>query len=47
VNILTEAASNSNTKLRDIAKSLVDSVGGVGTRTHFQEPGQLQADQTA
>ncbi|MDQ0675628.1 MULTISPECIES: GAF and ANTAR domain-containing protein [Micrococcaceae] len=47
VSILTEAASNSNTKLRDIAKSLVDSVGGVGTRTHFQEPGQLQADQTA
>jgi hypothetical protein len=47
VTILTEAASNSNTKLRDIARSLVDSVGGAGTRTHFQEPGQLQADQTA
>jgi hypothetical protein len=47
VSILTEAASNSNTKLREIAKSLVDSVGGTGTRTHFQEPGQLQADQTA
>lgn len=47
VSILTEAASNSNTKLREIAKSLVDSVGGAGTRTHFQEPGHLQADQTA
>ncbi|MDQ0870599.1 hypothetical protein QFZ70_003072 [Arthrobacter sp. V1I9] len=47
VSILTEASSNSNTKLRDIAKSLVDSVGGVGTRTHYQEPGQRQADQTA
>jgi hypothetical protein len=47
VRILTEAASNSNRKLRDIATSLVDSVGGAGTRTHFQEPGKLQADQTA
>lgn len=47
VSILTEASSNSNTKLRDIAKSLVDSVGGVGTRTHYQEPGGRQADQTA
>ncbi len=47
VNILTEASSNSNTKLRDIAKSLVDSVGGTGTRTHYQEPGQRQSDQTA
>lgn len=46
VTILTEASSNSNTKLRDIARSLVDSVGGMGTRTHFQEPG-LQADQSA
>ena len=43
VRILTEASSNSNTKLRDIAKSLVDSVGGTGTRTHYQEPGKLQA----
>jgi len=43
VHILTEASSNSNTKLRDIAKSLVDSVGGSGTRTHYQEPGQAQA----
>ncbi|MCQ6272683.1 GAF and ANTAR domain-containing protein [Pseudarthrobacter sp. R1] len=47
VSILTEASSNSNTKLRDIAKSLVDSVGGAGTRTHYQEPGQRQAGQTA
>jgi hypothetical protein len=44
VKILTEASSNSNTKLRDIAKSLVDSVGGVGTRTHYQEPGLRPAD---
>ena len=43
VRILTEASSNSNTKLRDIAKSLVDSVGGSGTRTHYQEPGKAQA----
>ena len=47
VAILTEASSNTNTKLRDIAKSLVDSVGGVGSRTHFQEPGKRQADQSA
>jgi hypothetical protein len=44
VRILTEASSNSNTKLRDVAKSVVDSVGGAGTRTHFQEPGQRAAD---
>jgi hypothetical protein len=43
VRILTEASSNSNTKLRDIAKSLVDSVGGSGTRTHYQEPGKAHA----
>ncbi|WP_028267793.1 GAF and ANTAR domain-containing protein [Arthrobacter sp. MA-N2] len=47
VRILTEASSNRNIKLRDIAKSLVDSVGGAGTLTHFQEPvyrqGQSQA----
>ncbi|MET1086442.1 MAG: GAF and ANTAR domain-containing protein [Arthrobacter sp.] len=47
VTMLTEASSNSNRKLRDIAKSLVDSVGGAGTRTHFQEPGPMAADQTA
>jgi len=42
VEILTEASSNSNTKLRDIAKSLVDSVGGTaGARTHYQEPGKV------
>lgn len=46
VQILTDAASNGNTKLRNIAKSLVDSVGGTGTRTHYQEPG-MQSDQTA
>ncbi|ELT45093.1 GAF and ANTAR domain-containing protein [Arthrobacter nitrophenolicus] len=47
VQILTEASSNSNTKLRDIARSLVDSVGGSGTRTHYQEPSQRQSDQSA
>lgn len=41
VEILTEASSNSNIKLRDIAKSLVDSVGGTGARTHYQEPGKV------
>jgi len=41
VEILTEASSNSNTKLRDIAKSLVDSVGGPGARTYYQEPGKV------
>ncbi|MDE8668732.1 GAF and ANTAR domain-containing protein [Pseudarthrobacter sp. H3Y2-7] len=43
VQILTDASSNSNTKLRDIAKALVDSVGGTGTRTHYQQPGQAPA----
>ncbi|MFJ5862341.1 GAF and ANTAR domain-containing protein [Pseudarthrobacter sp. NPDC092439] len=47
VGILTEAASNSNTKLREIARSLVDSVGGAGTRTHYQEPGKVQSGRTA
>lgn len=47
VGILTDAASNSNTKLREIARSLVDSVGGTGTRTHYQEPGTLQSGRTA
>lgn len=42
VEILTEASSNSNTKLRDIAKSLVDSVGGAGARTHYQEPSKAR-----
>ena len=42
VRILRDASSNSNVKLRDIAKSLVDSVGGAGTRTHFEEPGPVQ-----
>ncbi|MDJ0320593.1 GAF and ANTAR domain-containing protein [Pseudarthrobacter sp. PS3-L1] len=43
VQILTKAASNSNTKLRDLAKSLVASVGG-GTpvATHFDAPSQSQ-----
>ncbi|TQJ35135.1 GAF domain-containing protein [Arthrobacter sp. SLBN-122] len=41
VQILTEASSNSNTKLRDIAKTLVDSVGGTGARTHYEEPGKV------
>jgi hypothetical protein len=43
VQILTDASSNSNTKLRDIAKALVDSVGGTGTRTHYQQPGHAKA----
>ncbi|MFC9770692.1 MULTISPECIES: GAF and ANTAR domain-containing protein [unclassified Pseudarthrobacter] len=47
VRILTEASSNSNTKLRDIAKSLVDSVGGTGTRTHYQEPAARKPEQSA
>ncbi|MFF1882676.1 GAF and ANTAR domain-containing protein [Pseudarthrobacter sp. NPDC058196] len=47
VEILTEASSNSNTKLRDIAKSLVDSVGGAGAHTHYQEPGSIRPGQSA
>lgn len=47
VRILTEASSNSNTKLREVARSLVESVGGAGARTHYQQPGQLQPDQSA
>ena len=43
VRILTDASSNSNTKLRDIARSLVESVGGTGTRTHYEEPDKIQA----
>lgn len=38
VRILTDASSNGNVKLRDIAASLVQSVGGSSTRTHFEEP---------
>ncbi|NUP60133.1 MAG: GAF and ANTAR domain-containing protein [Pseudarthrobacter sp.] len=45
--ILTEASSNSNTKLRDIARSLVDSVGGTGARTHYQEPSDVPRSSTA
>jgi hypothetical protein len=41
--ILADASSNSNVKLRDIARSLVESVGGTPTRTHFQEPEKSQA----
>ncbi|WP_437774100.1 GAF and ANTAR domain-containing protein [Arthrobacter sp. KNU40] len=40
VRILTEASSNRNMKLRDVAKSLVDSVDAAGTLTHFEEPAQ-------
>jgi hypothetical protein len=47
VEILTEASSNSNTKLRDIARSLVDSVGGAGAHTHYQEPGSVRPGQSA
>ena len=43
VRILTDASSNGNKKLRDIATTLVQSVGGMGTRTHFEEPGRKEA----
>lgn len=43
VRILTDASSNGNVKLREIAASLVESVGGSVTRTHFQEPGRQAA----
>jgi hypothetical protein len=43
VRILTDASSHSNVKLRDIAASLVNSVGGAEARTHFEEPGKVQA----
>lgn len=41
--ILSDASSNGNVKLRDIAASLVHSVGGAATRTHFEEPGRQEA----
>jgi hypothetical protein len=43
VRILTDASSNGNVKLRDIAASLVQSVGGSATRTHFEEPERKEA----
>jgi ANTAR domain/GAF domain len=43
VRILTDASSNGNIKLRDIAASLVQSVGGSATRTHFEEPERKEA----
>ena len=43
VRILTDASSNGNVKLRDIATSLVQSVGGTASRTHFEEPGRQEA----
>src|SRR6476661_6599891 len=43
VRILTAASSHSNVKLRDIGASLVNSVGGAEARTHFEEPGKVQA----
>ena len=43
VRILTDASSHSNVKLRDIAASLVNSVGGADAHTHFEEPGQAHA----
>ena len=43
VRILTDASSNGNVKLRNIATSLVESVGGTGTRTHYEEPDRRQA----
>lgn len=41
--ILSDASSHGNVKLRDIAASLVQSVGGSATRTHFEEPGRKEA----
>ena len=43
--ILTEASSHSNKKLRDVAKSLVESVGGAGSHTHYQEPRKVGGGQ--
>jgi hypothetical protein len=43
VRILTDASSHSNVKLRDVAASLVRSVGGAEARTHFEEPGKVPA----
>ncbi|MET3810633.1 GAF and ANTAR domain-containing protein [Arthrobacter sp. UYEF3] len=43
VRILTDASSNGNVKLREIATSLVESVGGSATKTHFQEPDRQAA----
>ncbi|MDQ0822943.1 hypothetical protein QFZ79_000683 [Arthrobacter sp. V4I6] len=43
VRILTDASSNGNVKLREIAASLVRSVGGSAARTHFDEPGPKEA----
>jgi hypothetical protein len=43
--ILTQASSHSNTKLRDVAKSMVDSVGGAGSHTHYQEPRKVGGGQ--
>jgi hypothetical protein len=43
VRILSDASSNGNVKLRDIAAALVQSVGGgAETRTHFEEPGHKE-----
>jgi AmiR/NasT family two-component response regulator len=42
VRILTDASSNGNVKLREIAASLVQSVGGTASRTHFEEPGRRE-----
>ncbi|MEE2523461.1 GAF and ANTAR domain-containing protein [Pseudarthrobacter sp. J75] len=36
--ILSQAASNSNTKLRVLAENLVSRVGGAQPATHFEEP---------
>ncbi|MFC8410936.1 GAF and ANTAR domain-containing protein [Arthrobacter sp. NPDC057259] len=43
VRILTDASNHGNIKLREVATSLVKSVGGSGTRTHYQEPGRQAA----
>lgn len=41
--ILSDAASNSNTKLRTLAENLVGKIGGAQATTHFDEPTHSQA----
>lgn len=41
--ILSNAASNSNTKLRTLAEDLVRRIGGAQAATHFDEPARSRA----
>lgn len=41
--ILSDAASNSNTKVRTLAENLVNKIGGAEAATHFDEPRQSRA----